>query len=293
MKIGVSAFAWTTRFESRHFHLLSSLREQGITGFEIAMFDPAALDTRAIRSEMEKQGLDCTVCAILPPGINPISSDATVRTKSRDHLARCIETGAELGAKLLGGPLYAPIGYLPGRRRQPDEWNWAVECFQQIGDVLDAHNMTLAVEPVNRAETFFLRTTAEAKAFCDAVDHPRLGITLDTFHANIEEKSIVAAAFAAGSRLRHIHVSENDRGVPGSGHVDFFELIAALGASGYDGYLMIEGFGYTPDEPDSVGAVWGQPGVAPENIAFDGAAYLRELARCSRGAEQDQNRSDK
>lgn len=277
MKIGVSAFAWTTHFESRHFHLLAPLREHGISGFEVPMFDPAAVDARAIRKAMENHGLECTVCAILPPGINPISSAADVRAKSGAHLMQCIETAAEMGAQLLGGPLYAPIGYLPNRRRTAEEWDWAVECFQRLGDLLEKNSMTLALEPVNRAETFFLRTTAEALALCEAVGHPRLGITIDTFHANIEEKTIPGAAAQAGARLKHIHASENDRGVPGSGHIDFSGLIRTLRESGYDGYLMIEGFGYTPEEPGSLGAVWGEAGVPPETIAFDGAAYLRRL----------------
>ena len=129
-----------------------------------------------------------------------------------------------MGAYLICGPVYAPIGYLPGRRRNIDEWDWAVECFQQLGNVLDAHAITLSIEPVNRSETFFLNTSAEAQAFCEAVDHPRVGVTIDTFHANIEEKSIAGAAKSLGNRLRHLHASENDRGLLGSGHVDFRDL---------------------------------------------------------------------
>jgi sugar phosphate isomerase/epimerase len=71
------------------------------------------------------------------------------------HLIQCIETSAELGARLIGGSLYAPIGYLPGRRRTLEEWNWAIECFQKLGEVLDANQITLSIEPVNRSETFF------------------------------------------------------------------------------------------------------------------------------------------
>lgn len=88
----------------------------------------------------------------------------------------------------MGGPLFAPIGYLPRRRRNVAEWNWAVEAFQELGDVLDAKQMTLAIEPVNRSETFFLMTASDAKAFTDAVNHPRVGVIIDTFHANIEER---------------------------------------------------------------------------------------------------------
>ncbi len=274
MRIGVSAFAWTSRLSRSHFPILKSLREHGVTAFEIPMFDPGAIDVAPLRRALEEGDLECTVCAILPPGINPISSDAADRKAALAHLIRCIETSAELGGRLIGGPVYAPIGYLPQRRRTEDEWKWAVDCFQGLGESLDAYRMTLCVEPVNRAETFFLRTATEARDLCDAVGHPRIGITIDTFHANIEEKSIAGAVLAAGNRLRHVHASENDRGLLGSGHVDFSAILTALGAIGYDGCLMIEGFGYSPENPDALGTIWGDPQVSPEDIAFQGAKYL-------------------
>ncbi|MGO9340072.1 MAG: sugar phosphate isomerase/epimerase family protein [Terracidiphilus sp.] len=277
MKIGVSAFAWTTKLDRTHLNLFPSLREHGIEGFEIPMFDPANLDSAALRRAFESNDLECTVCAILPAGINPISADALGRKKAAAHLLRCIETAAEIGVHRMGGPLYAPIGYLPGRRRTQDEWHWAVECIQTLGDSLDRYDMSLAVEPVNRSETYFMNTAAEANAFCDAVAHARVGVLIDTFHANIEEKNIAAAVRNAGPRLAHLHASENDRGLLGSGHVDFPAIVAALKDIGYDGYLMIEGFGYSANEKNSLGALWGDLNVTPEDIAFQGATYMRSL----------------
>ena len=277
MKIGVSAFAWTTQLNSTHLDLFPAMRAHGIEGFEIPMFDPAHLDTTALRRAFEANDLECTVCAILPAGINPISADAGERKKAAAHLLRSIETAAEIGAHRMGGPLYAPIGYLPGKRRTPDEWLWAVECIQSLGDALDRYDMSLAIEPVNRSETFFMNTAADANAFCDDVAHARVGVLIDTFHANIEEKNIAAAVRSAGPRLAHLHASENDRGLLGSGHVDFRAIVAALKDIGYDGYLMIEGFGYSAAEKNSLGALWGDLNVTPEDIAFQGAAYLQSL----------------
>jgi len=277
MKIGVSAFAWTTKVNDKHLVLLGEIREHGIEGFEVPMFDPAELDAGRIGRAIEASGLECTVCAILPAGVNPISADAEVRAKALDHLKRCVRTAAELGAKALGGPVYAPIGYLAGRRRNEDEWTWAVECFQRLGEVLEENEVALNIEPVNRAETFFLNTAQETVAFCEAVGNERIGILIDTFHANIEEKNQAAAVRTAGGRLKHVHASENDRGLLGSGHVDFPGIVKALREIGYDGYLMIEGFGYAKDEAHSLGALWGDLNVTPEMIAFEGAAYLRSL----------------
>lgn len=281
MKIGVSAFAWTSEFNESHYKLLPEIREHGLCALEVAMFEPCRVSASNLRRAVAANDLECTVCAILPAAINPISPDASMRNRSFTHLVECVEKAAELGAKLLGGPLFAPIGYLPGRRRNQDEWNWAVEIFQRLGDALDAHEMTLTIEPVNRSETFFLRTAKEAKALCAAIAHPRIGITVDTFHANIEEKNIPDAVLSLGSSLKHFHASENDRGLLGSGHIDFPAIIEALQKSNYDGYLIIEGFGYSLNEPNALGALWGDMSVSPEDIAFAGATYLASLLRRS------------
>ncbi len=277
MKLGVSAFAWTAKFDRCHLELVPAVKKMGFSGFEIAMFDPADLAVKEIRRAFEANELECTVCAILPAGINPISPDAAVRKKSMQHLVRCVETCSELGATLLGGPLYAPIGYLPEHRPTADEWSWAVETFRAISDTLDSYQVNLSIEPVNRSETFFLRTAEEAKRFCQSIGHPRIGVTIDTFHANIEERSIAGAVTFLGPYLKHLHASENDRGPLGRGHVDFPAIIAALIDIGYDGYLMIEGFGYSTSEVNSPGTLWADLSVSPQKIASDGARYLKSI----------------
>jgi len=277
MKLGVSAFAWTSKFDRGHLHLVEEVKNMGFSGFEIAMFDPTDLPVLEIRRAFEASALDCTVCAILPNGMNPISPDAATRKRSLQHLSRCIEASSEMGATLLGGPLYAPIGYLPEHRPTRDECSWAIEAFQSLGNQLDIYQMVLSIEPVNRSETFLLRTAAEAKRLCEAIGHPRIGVTLDTFHANIEEPNIADAVTSLGTHLKHIHASENDRGLLGKGHVDFPAIIAALQKNGYDGYLMIEGFGYSSHEKSAPGALWAKTSVSPEDIASSGAHFLNEI----------------
>jgi len=277
MKVGVSAFAWTSDFGESHLDLLPQLREHGLTAFEIPMFDPGKLPAAKIRRAMDANGLVCSVCAILPHGVNPISADSGVRKTSVAHLMKCLDVAAAMGATLIGGPVYAPIGYFSGRRRSTEEWNWAIDGFHQLSSTLDTNKLDLSIEPVNRSETYFLTTAHDATALCDAIDHPRIGVTIDTFHANIEEKSLSQAIRATGHRLKHLHVSENDRGLLGSGHVDFKAVIDALRKIEYSGCLMIEGFGYSPKEPMAPGALWANLDVSPEDVASKGAQYLQSL----------------
>ncbi len=277
LKLGISAFAWTTEFTPAHLGLLDFAHSLGFDGFEIPLFDPSKLAVNELRRGFESSGIECTICAILPSGVNPISEDATTRARSVEHLKRTIETAAAMGAHRIGGPLYAPIGYLPPHRPTADEWKWAVEAFHQITASLDAHQITLAIEPVNRSESFFLRTVADSIRLCEAIDHPRIGILIDTFHANIEEKNVVAAIESAGPWLKHLHLSENDRSLIGSGHIDFVGIIKTLRKINYDGYLMIEGFGYSEDKDNLLGTLWADPIVSSDAIAIEGMRFLKSL----------------
>lgn len=277
MKLGVNAFLWTANFDASHFPILSSLSQHGFDGFEIPVFHPDASAASALRKELERNHLECTVCGILPPGMNPISRDSSVRSRTISHLNDCIRFTADLGSTLLAGPLYSQVGSFTGERRTADEWKFAVECFQSLTVALDQNGIDLAIEPLNRFETYFLTTASDARLFCDAVQHPRVGVLLDTFHSNIEEKNVSEAIRLLGPRLKHIHASENDRGVPGTGHVNFPDILSTLHDIDYRGYLTIESFGFRIPELSSAVSIWRDLATSPETIAFEGAKYLRRL----------------
>ena len=277
MKIGISAFAWTARFTDAHLKQLPDIKAMGFNALEVPMFDPATLPTAKIRDAFERNQLECTVCAILPKPYNPVSPNPLTREESIQHLIRCVQASAAMGSKILGGPLFAPIGYLPKHRPTQREWSWAIRTFQALEDVLEKTDTILSIEPVNRSETFFLRTAKEAKHLCEQIGNSRIGVTLDTFHANIEERSIPAAIMSLGGHLRHIHLSENDRGVLGQGHVPFVEIIRALNKVGYQGCLIVEGFGYDPKEKIAPGYLWANTDITPEHFALEGARYLSKI----------------
>jgi D-psicose/D-tagatose/L-ribulose 3-epimerase len=225
---------------------------------------------------MEAAGLECAVSAALLPGLSLVSDDAAVRTRTRQHLIDLVETVAELGAALVAGPLYAPVGEFPGRRRTAAEWQRAVEAYHALLPTLTACRVTVAVEPLNRFETYFLNTVADAVAFCDEVGHPNVGLLFDTFHANIEEKDVARACTAAARHLKHVHTSENDRGTPGSGHVDWPGVFRSLRDQSYSGWLMIESFGFALGDLSAAASIWRDIEPTPESIAFDGVKFLRE-----------------
>ena len=228
MKFGVNVLIWTANFTPQHLPLLPEIKRHGFDGIEVPMFSLPDFCASDIRRGAEQNALECTACSVIPRGLSIGSDDSSVRQKARVHIEDCIKLAADAGAKILAGPLYTPVGFLPGRRRTADEWKWAVECYQSLGPVLERYSVTIAIEPLNRFETYFLNTAADAAALCDQIDHPNVGILFDTFHANIEEKSIGQAYRTVGRHLKHVHTCENDRGTPGSGHVEWNGCVPRL-----------------------------------------------------------------
>jgi D-psicose/D-tagatose/L-ribulose 3-epimerase len=110
---------------------------------------------------------------------------------------------------------------------------------------------------------------------CEGIGCSSIGILFDTFHANIEEKSLGAALDRTGAHLKHVHISENDRGVPGSGHVAWDEVFTTLGRMGYDRWLTIESFGFSLGALSAAAAIWRDLAPTPEDIAFEGMRFLR------------------
>ncbi len=277
MRIGVNTYIWSAEFTPAHLPLLPRIRSHGFDGVEIPIFKPATFPAALVRDALREHGLACTAVSAFGPSLSLIADEPETRRRTIAHLEDTIGAAAEMGASILAGPLYSPVGYLAGRRRTPDEWARAVEAFRALVPALERSGVTLALEPLNRFETYFLNTAADAVAFCQEVGHDRVGILFDTFHANIEEKDLGAAIRLARDHLRHVHISENDRGTPGSGHVAWPEVLAALQEADYDGWLTIESFGFALGELSAAASIWRDIEPTPESIAWDGIAFLRGL----------------
>ena len=278
MKFGVNTFIWTAAFTRDNLPLLPRIKEAGFDGVEVSLFRPEEFQAADIRRGAQENGLEVSICSVLTGGLSMISDDAAVRARTKTHMEEVAKRAAEAGAKIVAGPLYAPVGYLTGRRRTEEEWKRVVDIYRSIGDTLDDTGVTIAIEPLNRFETFFLNTAEDAARLCDEIGHPNVGILFDTFHANIEEKHIGDGYRTVARHLKHVHTCENDRGTPGSGHVDWPGVFQALHEIGYDGYLTIESFGFALGEISAAASIWRDLAVTPDAIAFDGIRFLRQHA---------------
>jgi D-psicose/D-tagatose/L-ribulose 3-epimerase len=275
MKFGVNTLLWTAGFDRTHFSLLPPIADAGFDGVEIARFDFAGFPASDIRQQVSSLGLEIIFCSALTGDSSIITDDKDVRTRSLSFIKDGIQVAAELGAKVFIGPYVSAVGLLHGRRRTEDEWERAVEGLQSLGETLSKHQVTLAVEPLNRFEAYSLNTAADAAALCDAVGHPNVGVLYDTFHGHIEEKHTGDAIRRIGKHLKHVHTCENDRGVPGSGQVHWDKVFPALKDVGYDEWLVIESFGQNVPEIAAAACIWRDLAPSPEAIMIGGLEFLK------------------
>jgi len=275
MKHGVNTLLWTAGFDVSQLSLLPPIKAAGFDGVEIARFDFAGFPAADIRREAESLGLQTLFCSALTGDGSIITEDAAVRTRSLAFLRDGIRVTAELGADTFIGPFVSAVGLKPGRHRTADEWKRGIEGLQSLGDTLTEHNVTLAVEPLNRFETFALNTAEDAAILCEAVGHPKIGVLYDTFHGHIEEKDTGDAIRRIGKHLKHVHTCENDRGIPGSGQVRWDKVFPALRDVGYDGWLVIESFGQNVPEIAAAACIWRDLAPSPESIMIGGLEFLK------------------
>ena len=275
MRFGVNTLIWSVSCDPATIPF-GKIAEAGADGVELPLFG-LDVDPGEIRRTCEQSGLALTMCSVNPAGANPIGDDPDERRRAVEHWQGALRLAAEAGAETMAGPTCSPVGLLPGRRRTEQEWRRAVEFHQQLGPTLDETGLTLALEPLNRFETYFLNTAEDAVRLCEEIGHPRIGILLDTFHSNIEDKSVAAAYRHCGSHLKHVHTCENDRGIPGSGHIEWTEVLKAVRDTGYDSWLTIESFNANMPEIAAATAIWRDLAPTTDDIAVRGVAFLKGL----------------
>ena len=274
MKFGVNTMIWSGAIDDSI--PMEAIKNAGVDVIEVPVFSASDVPLESLKKSLDEFGLECTFCSVNPPGKNPISDDEAVRAETVEHWKGVIRTAAEVGAELIAGPTYAPVGYLPGRRRNEEEWKWGVDFHQQLAPLLEETHIQLAIEPLNRFETYFINTVEDAVRFVEQVGSANIGLLVDTFHSNIEEKDVPGAYRACGRHLMHVHTCENDRGVPGTGHTDWKGVLTTLKETGYDKRLTIESFNSTIPELAAATAIWRDLAPALDDIAFEGTKFLRE-----------------
>lgn len=277
MKFGASTWLWTSPFDGRDVSLLRKIADLGFSFVEIPVENPTTVDAPAIRRALDATGLQVVVCAVMAGERDPSSVDPARVEAAATYLRQCVALACEWGSPLVVGPLYAPVGKkrLPTVEARAAEWSRSVAQVRRMAEEAAAAGVKLGLEPLNRFESDLINTAADAVRMAEEVGGDLVGVSLDSFHMNIEEVDFRQAIETAGARLVHLQVSDSHRGVPGEGNSDWPGLRTGLRNIGYAGRVAIESF--SPDTSSLAEAVciWRRFAETQDVFAARGLRFLQ------------------
>ena len=281
MKYGINLYLWADDMHDSLMPVLQSLKTMGYDGVEVPIFDLDIAKWKGWAHRLDDLGLERTANTVIAPEHNPVSSDPKVRAAAYDHMRSVVDCCAAVGSSILCGPHQVALGVFTGSGPTAEEWKRSVDHIRRVAEYAAPANVILTEEVVNRFELYHLNTLDQAIRFVDEVGHPNCKIHLDTFHAHIEEKNPADAIRRAGPRIAHVHISENDRGVPGTGSVAWVDTFAALADIGYDGWLTVEAFGNFLPNLAAATKIWRPLFDSEAQLAADALAFLRSHTKPS------------
>ena len=247
---------WTNHVTEQHFKIIDQLQETGYEGIEIPLGEGDLAHYSTIGNHVTSMGMATTAVTSLLEETNIASPDSSIREVGFERLKWAIDMGQAANASIICGPIHSAFAYFSRQPPNEDELKWSIENLQKAGEYAQQANIILAPEALNRFECYLVNTMADLKTLLDQVDHPNVGAIYDTHHANIEEKSQEDAIKIISSHLKHVHISENDRGTPGDGQINWSEVFGSLKSINYDGWLTIEAFSTVIPEFANAINVW-------------------------------------
>ncbi len=278
--IGINTWVWASPLTDATLDpLLDRIAELGFDAVELPLERVGDLSIDAVGAALERTGLSPYVVGAMARGRDLVETDAQTVATTQDYLRACIDLAAGIGAPAVCGPFYAATGRT-GLLTADERTSAYAEWRDHLAPVVDhagSRGVVLGIEPLNRYETSLINTVDQALTGLDGLLGPALGLALDTYHLNIEERSSAGAIRTAGAHLVHLQVCGNDRGAPGGDQTDWPALIAALDEVGYAGPLNIESFTADNAAIATAASIWRPLAPTQDDLARDGLTFLRAL----------------
>jgi D-psicose/D-tagatose/L-ribulose 3-epimerase len=277
-KIGFNVLAWSAVISDELMPVLDRLKGIGYDGVEFLIGSPDIAAYKRLGNYAKDLDLEVTTVFVVGKDENPVSEDATVRAKALDRIKWAIDRAQDLNAKILCGPFHSAHAIFAKRAPEDQEYGWSAEVLNSAGNYAEQAGIILVLEALNRFECYLCNTMDQLIRLVNMCDHQNIRAMFDTHHANIEEKKFSHAIHSIAPILEHVHISENDRGTPGDGHIHFDEIFSALAKENYGGWLTIEAFSRSdPDFANSIG-VWREYS-RPWNIAENGYTFIKQMCQ--------------
>ncbi len=273
-KIGFNLLAWSAGVSPAVYPVMERLKTIGYDGVEILLGSQNIKEYHDLAQHANQLSLDVNTVLVVGEQENPISPEARVRAAGLERIKWGIDRAHDVGARVMCGPFHSAHGLFAAHAPSAEEFKWAAEVLNQAGEYAKDAGVVLALEAVNRFETYLCNTMEKLAELIKLSDHSHVRGMYDTHHAHIEEKQIDGPIELISPYLAHVHISENDRGTPGIGLVHWDKVFTALEQIKYQGWYTIEAF--SRDDPDFANAinVWREYSD-PWEIAEQGYAFIR------------------
>jgi len=277
MRFGLNSFLVSSSFSTADIPWIKVFKAWGADFVELAVLHPEELDVSALSRALGDAGMENNpVCGMFPPQ-HDLRGDATQQKSCLDYTRRLIDLAAALGSKTVAGPFYSCVGrcHLHTKDEKRAQFALVVGHLRTLCGEAEKVGVNIAIEPLNRFETDFINTLAQARRLIEAVGSPALKIHADTFHMHIEEDHSATAVREAGALIGHMHASASHRGIPGRDQVDWTGVFQALREINYSGDIAIETFPMDNTTIARAASIWIQRYDSAEQVSREGLRFLR------------------
>ena len=277
-KIGFNLLVWSGRLPDTFLPITERLKKIGYDGIECFMEERDVNAYKRFGNHLQSIGLEATCVLGVGPDENPIGESKAIRDNAIVRLKQAIDCAHAIGSKIICGPFHSAFATFTNRQPPTqDEYKWSAEVLCAAGEYAAQADVVLTLEALNRFECYLCNTMDQLSGLINSVAHPNVKAMFDTHHANIEEKKIGEAIRKIAPVLAHVHISENDRGTPGDGHIPWDETFSTLAAVKYNGWLTIEAF--TRNDPNFANAinVWREYSK-PWDMAEQGLTFIKQMS---------------
>lgn len=277
MKLGVHAYAWCSQWSNDTLDIVDRVKRLGLDFVEIPLMRLDTFDGPAIRRRLRDAGLTAVTSTVLFAHNDITNPDPEVRAKGVDYLKRCVLAASEIDAPFVSGVTYSQHVKPSPTPPTEVEWRYAADALREVARFAQGSGIQVSLEPVNRYESYLVNTSEQAMRLREMVGEPNVKVHLDTYHMNIEEKDLYQATMLAAEHLVHLHLSESDRGIPGTALVHWDDLFRALKEINYQGFAALESFADMTTNMNTW--TWRQLAPDSDTLVLQGAQFVRDMMR--------------
>ena len=243
MILGVHSATFVKNWHEDITPYIHKCKKAGYKSVEISLLG----QTPSSAKELAKLANDLNITLTCTTGLSKDedigSNNKLIQKKGVEALKKAIDLTSMMEANLLTGVVHAAWGISSSQGKDKEaKFKNSSQCIKKISSLLIEKDIKLGIEPLNRYESDFINTVDEGLKLCELIDHPNVGLLLDAYHMNIEEKNMFKSIEKAKDKLFHFQVAENDRGIPGTGSLNWSEIFNTLKKINYKGYVSLEMF---------------------------------------------------